>query len=356
MKIKKEGLAQSLKQMASAHMGNEFTGLRNGKDGMEFFIAGDNVISILHIGGKSDLPEGMVDSEALQAAIAQTKGEYVNIDAEETDVSTLVIGAASLAMRDAPEIDALDLKLTALPAAVAELLADRLPDTFIVVPPKTVFGWELQVSKGVARYGSTNGALALYEECDIDCEDYRLTIPHETALRICKLVPTATGLAKNDRLLAVQNGAVTHYAPIMQDSAKIDLGAIQKLIDNPDAVYCTGAQRAGEVLQQLLSFADKDSQLLFTIDNGRMQARVSSKVGSNVADVARFAMKEKVNFSCTLRQVMLLAKYDSDNLRLGVGFRDKTPFVLLADFDGSKKRKGRTHKFTHYYLASTTGR
>jgi hypothetical protein len=356
MKFPKGDLVANLKHLASAATGVKFIGLRSAKDSLDFFVQGDNVVSVLRIPGKSDLPEGMVDSEALQAAIAQCKCDVVNIDCEETDVATLIIGNAKLAMRDAPEIDKLDHKLTPVPDAVASLIADRLPVTFITMPPKTVFGWELRVNKGVARYGSTNGALALYEECDVDAPDYKLTIPHETCIRISKLIPSATGLSMNERLLAVHHDAVTHFVPIMEDATQINLKDVQKLIDSDGVVFCKTAN-VSEPLQQLLSFADKDSQMLFTIEGGVMQARVSSKIGSNVVDVATFALKEKVNFSCTLRQVMILAKYDSANLRLGVGFRDKVPYVLHAEFDGEKQKKGKdSRKFSHFFMASTTGR
>ena len=357
MKLKKEGLAQSLKILSSAHTGNKFTGILCNKDSLDFFIQGDNIISILRIPGKADLPNGMVDSEALQAAVAQVKGEYIDIDAEETDVSTLVIGNATLAMRDAPELTDLDLKLTELPELIVDLIADRLPETFITVAPKTVFGWELQVNNKVARYGSTNGAQAVYEESDLDHADYHLTIPHETCMLICKIVGSATSIRRNARLLAVAQGDITHYVPIMEDAAKITLKDMQALIDNKNVEFCLEAVNLSEPLTQLLSFADKDSQLLFTMESGVLQGRVTSKVGSNIAKLAHFARKDKVNFSCTLRQVMTLAKYDVRGLRLGVGFRDKAPFVLHAEFDGEHKRKGKpTRKFSHFYLASTSGR
>ena len=359
MAFDKISLVRGLKHLASAHTGNEFTGIMSKGAVTEFFIQSPDIISILWIKEKTDLPTGMVNSVALQAAIDQCKGT-IAIVAEETEGAVLHIGTATLAMRDSPEIGKLDDNMEAIPKAIVNLMIARMVDTFTPVSPKSVFGWELIVKDGVASYGSANGAQAMYERSPIDADDFNLRIPHETCLRLLKIVGNCSSLSLNSRVLVVHQDEVRHYIPISSDAPSLSLKDVKGLMQE-EIVLCKGKVDVKDKMLRLLAFADKDSQIVFDIKKGLMTASVTSKIGKNTLELAAFDPVETFNFQVTLQQALPLAKYTTDSVAIGVMLRNDIPRGLFVSFTkvGSKKAKTKEDdqmEYQHRYLASTSGR
>jgi hypothetical protein len=301
----------------------------------------------------------MVNTLALQAAFDQCKGEII-IESEETEGATLIIGQATLAMRDAPELTSLDVDLQVLPPPVVKLMKARMAETFTPVTPRSVFGWELRVVNHVASYGSANGPQAMYETSPVDIMDYELRIPHETCLRLSKIVSNCTDLSSNARLMIVHHDDVKHYIPLSSDSPSFSLKDVKGFLKQ-DAVLCEGSVDIKDKMLQLMAFADKDSKIAFTIKDGKMTASVSSKIGKNSIYIAPFDKAETFNFLITLQQIMPITKYSADNVRIGVLLKDDKPFCLYVALHvvGGKKAKNKEDDavtYSHHYIAATSGR
>jgi ABC-type molybdate transport system ATPase subunit len=187
-----------------------------------------------------------------------------------------------------------------------------------------------------------------------------LRVPHETCLQLSKIVGLCTDLSSNERVLAVHQGDVRHFIPLSSDAPSFSLKDVRKFLSQ-EAILCEGTVSIKDKMLQLVAFADKDSQISFTIKSGKMTASIASKVGKNSVYIAPFDPSESFSFLITLHQVMPMLKYDAENVRVGILLRDDKPFCLYVSFSITGSKKVKTEEadeiiYKHNYIAAASGR
>lgn len=333
-------LHTSIAKMATVYSDSSFTGVYSTKDKLMFYIHDRGILSIVEVPYKSDVPNCMVFTGALKAALDQDKGENIDL-IKSPDGQTIQIGRADLAVRDSFDVTELlqsfhvdSSSSNLLPRKIGKLIATQF-HTYVTTKPCTVFGWMLEIKNGVALFGSATQPLACWGEAEIDAPDMRLRIPDDTCAKIHKIIPHAESIFLGAKVLRIDHDGVSHYIPITNDTPHLSLQDVVNLLQ--DEVFSLDDINLKDPVSTLLKFAEPDSTIVFRIAKGIMTADISSKVGRTSVDFAKFDKPLTMDFK--VKPTQLANIETSKPVGVSVVRRGGHPHLLCFTESGYAKDK-----------------
>jgi hypothetical protein len=337
--LNRKALAKSIQRLAAIYSETSLIGVSSTKSHLVFYIHDEGLLSLLRVPYKMQIPDCLVFTGALKTAIDQVRGDSIEINVSP-DNQFLTVGEAHLAIRDSMGID--DLLKTfntdtdgenLLPDNVCRLISTQF-HTYVNTKPRSVFGWSLQINKGIAYYGSASQPLAKWGCSLIDAKDINLRIPDETCLRVHKIIPLAESIYLSKKVLRIDHDGISHYVTVASDHPTINLDMTIDLLQNE--IKSTEAVNLMDPISNIIKFADTDSTVMLTIDNGKMVADVAGTMGKNRVDIAPFDKKFK--FDARIKPGQLANMVTKNLVYVSLAFRDKKPFLLCFTENGHKAK------------------
>lgn len=326
--------------MAAVYGDTGYTGIMAEKGKLTLYSHNAGMLSVYTTACKSEIPNSLVFTSALKAAVSQTKGPDIDININP-DGQAIKIGRAELTVRDGLDLPAIlksfhtQAKLNKLPDLVCKLITTTFATTYVNSKPKSVFGWELRVHDGIARFGSASAPYACWGEAEIDIDDMELRIPEDTCAVIHKVLPLAVNILMGSQVLQFDQGSVTHYATITGDTPSIGIKDVVNLLKT-EVSSITPTELKTQVTN-LLHFADADSSIMFYVKDGQMTADVSGRTGRNRVDITHFDKSVAMNFQ--IKPSQLANAVTSKPVTVSIAMRDGRPNILVFTEAQKEKKK-----------------